>query len=77
LELTLPSIIDGDCKEYLSQKQRAHFNAISIRVSEARRDIGLRPPDAGDLLDKAGLVGAKIVCLFIALVDLEEPAFTL
>jgi hypothetical protein len=50
-----------------------------IPVSDARRD-GLRPADeyAETLLEKAGLVGANILCLFIVvLVDFEELAFAL
>ena len=78
-ELTLPSIIDRDWGNIVNSKERQPY-AITIPVSDALRD-GLRMAveEMAALLLKAGLAGAKILCLFVRLgVDFEEvPAFAL
>jgi hypothetical protein len=75
-ELMLPPIVEWNCLLHVSQKERKLIYTMSIPVSDARRD-GLRAAeeDTAALLEKAGLAGAKILCLLMRLgvpVDFEE-----
>jgi hypothetical protein len=72
----LPPIVEWDCSLHVSQKERKLIYTTSIPVSDAQRD-GLRAAeeDTAALLEKAGLAGAKILCLLMRLgvpVDFEE-----
>ena len=80
--MTLPPIIEWDFTLSISQKEREFIYKKAIPVSDARRD-GLWAAEEGApaLLEKAGLAGANILCLFVPFklgVKFEEgPALAL